>query len=71
MTMHLRAQDESASTFIEFRPGMRTLIESAIELMILLLDEIDGDSDFEGEQGYEDDGNEEDDGSEEDSEGGV
>ena len=34
-------------TFIEFRPGMRRLIEDAIESLILLLDEIDGDADLE------------------------
>ena len=33
--------------FIEFRPGMRVLIEDAIEGLILLLDEIDGDTDVE------------------------
>jgi hypothetical protein len=33
--------------FIEFRPGMRRLIEDAIESLILLLDEIDGDDDLE------------------------
>jgi hypothetical protein len=33
--------------FIEFRPGMRRLIEDAIEILILLLDEIDGDDDLE------------------------
>lgn len=33
--------------FIEFRPGMRRLIEDAIESLILLLDEIDGDDELE------------------------
>lgn len=33
--------------FIEFRPGMRRWIEDAIKSLILLLDEIDGDADFE------------------------
>jgi hypothetical protein len=36
-----------ARTFIEFRPGMRRLIEDAIESLILLLDEIHGDDDLE------------------------
>jgi hypothetical protein len=36
-------------TFVEFRPGMRRLIEDAIESLLLLLDEIDGDSDLEKE----------------------
>ncbi|MDI9846544.1 hypothetical protein QM467_00570 [Rhodoblastus sp. 17X3] len=47
-------------TFIEFRPGMRRLIEDAIESLILLLDEIDGDDDFEEEPDREDDLDEED-----------
>jgi hypothetical protein len=34
-------------TFIEFRPGMRRLIEDAIESLILLLDEIDCDAELE------------------------
>jgi hypothetical protein len=44
-----------ARTFIEFRPGMRRLIEDAIESLILLLDEIDGDGDFEENPDREDD----------------
>ena len=43
-------------TFIEFRPGMRRLIEDAIESLILLLDEIDGDDDLEDEPDREEDG---------------
>jgi hypothetical protein len=38
---------------IEFRPGMRRLIEDAIESLILLLDEIDGDDDLELEPDQE------------------
>jgi hypothetical protein len=34
-------------TFVDFRPGMRRLIEDAIESLILLLDEIDDDADIE------------------------
>ena len=41
------------STFIEFRPGMRRLIEDAIESLILLLDEIDGDAELEIEPDHE------------------
>lgn len=40
--------------FIEFHPGMRRLIADAIESLILLLDEIDGDSDLEDEPDIED-----------------
>jgi hypothetical protein len=39
--------------FIEFRPGMRRLIEDAIESLILLLDEIDGDDELELEPDQE------------------
>jgi hypothetical protein len=48
-------------TFIEFRPGMRRLIEDAIESLILLLDEIDGDADSEENPDREDDDPPEDD----------
>jgi hypothetical protein len=41
--------------FIEFGPSMRVLIEDAIESLILLLDEIDGDDDFEDDPDREDD----------------
>ncbi|WP_424361083.1 hypothetical protein [Methylocystis parvus] len=40
--------------FLEFRPPMRSLIEDAIESLMLLLDEIDGDADFEEEPDEED-----------------
>jgi hypothetical protein len=39
--------------FIEFRPSMRVLIEDAIESLILLSDEIDGDADYEEETDQE------------------
>jgi hypothetical protein len=39
--------------FIEFRPGMRRLLEDAIESLILLLDEIDGDEGAEDERDFE------------------
>jgi hypothetical protein len=38
---------------LEFTPAMRTLIEDAIEALILLLDEIDGDADLEDEPDHE------------------
>lgn len=40
---------------IEFPLGMRRLIEEAIESLLLLLDELDGDADFEEESDHEDD----------------
>lgn len=40
--------------FIEFRPNMRRLIADAIESLILLLDEIDGDENLEEEPDAED-----------------
>jgi hypothetical protein len=39
---------------IEFRPAMRTLIEDAIESLLLLLDEIDGDADLEDDDREDD-----------------
>jgi hypothetical protein len=44
-----------ARHFIEFRPGMRRLIEDAIESLILLLDEIDGDDGLEDDEFEQDD----------------
>ena len=46
---------------LEFTPSMRTLIEDAIEALILLLDEIDGDADLEPDGDCEDDDPAEDD----------
>jgi hypothetical protein len=56
-------------TFIEFRPGMRRLIEDAIESLILLLDEIDGDPDGEDEGQAEDGGDAEPDADDEEEDG--
>jgi hypothetical protein len=41
--------------FIEFGPSMRVLIEDAIESLILLLDETDGDAELEDDDIAEDD----------------
>lgn len=50
-----RHQASPASrVFVEFRPAMRALIEDAVESLLLLLDEIDGDADFEAEPDDED-----------------
>jgi hypothetical protein len=38
---------DAPTQILEFTPAMRTLIEDAIEALILLLDEIDGDADLE------------------------
>ena len=46
--------DREQTVFVEFRPGMRRLIADAIESLIPLLDEIDGDADLEEEPDLED-----------------
>jgi hypothetical protein len=45
--------------FIELRPSMRVLIEDAIESLILLLDEIDGEGDLEDDQDDQDNADQE------------
>jgi hypothetical protein len=45
-----------APLFVEFRPSMRSLIEDAVESLLLLLDEIDGDADIEEDDPPEDAG---------------
>ncbi len=40
------ASSDEQTVFVEFRPNMRRLIADAIEALILLLDEIDGDADL-------------------------
>lgn len=52
-------QNNSSRHFIEFGPSIRVLIEDAIESVILLLDEIDGDDECEEEPDAEDGGNDE------------
>jgi hypothetical protein len=44
-----------APLFVEFRPSTRSLIEDAIESLLLLLDEIDGDVDIEMDEPPEED----------------
>lgn len=44
-----------APLFVEFRPSMRSLIEDAVEGLLLLLDEIDGDADIEMDDPPEED----------------
>ena len=51
--MTIISEQESA-VFVEFRPNMRRLIADAIESLLLLLDEIDGDADREEEPDLED-----------------
>jgi hypothetical protein len=48
------AKPEGFTQILEFRPGMRRLIEDAIESLILLLDEIDGDDELEEGEDLED-----------------
>lgn len=47
MTRHVPPPHGAMPLMVEFRPAMRTLIEDAIEILLLLLDEIDGDADEE------------------------
>lgn len=42
------------TTFIAITPAMRVLIENVVEDLLLLLDEIDGDSDLEDDDPPED-----------------
>ena len=51
MTM---ANEQESAVFVEFRPNMRRLIADAIESLILLLDEIDGDENLEDGADHED-----------------
>jgi hypothetical protein len=56
VTRHVPPPQGATPLMVEFRPAMRTLIEDAIESMMLLLDEIDGDADFEAEPDEEEGG---------------
>src|SRR5208337_4419476 len=72
MTAKLKlTADAETAVFIEFRPNMRRLIADAIESLILLLDEIDGDADFEADEPAEEDDEPEDDGLAEPSLGSI
>lgn len=66
-----RAAAHAPRLFIEFRPAMRGLIEDAVESLLLLLDEIDGDADFEEDDPLEEDDPAEDIGDAEPSLGGL
>ncbi|MBB4201139.1 hypothetical protein GGD83_004977, partial [Rhodoblastus sphagnicola] len=46
-------QPDDFTQIVEFTPSMRVLIADAIEALILLLDEIDGDADLEDESDEE------------------
>ena len=52
MNRHVREQD-SFTHIIEFTPGMRKLVGDAVEALVLLLDEIDGDENLEEEPDLE------------------
>jgi len=39
-----------AALFVEYKPGMRRRIAAAVDALIALLDQIDGDSDFEEDE---------------------
>ncbi len=44
-----------APLFVEYRPGMRRRIAAAVEALLDLMDQIDGDADFEDDDPLEDD----------------
>lgn len=46
---------DAAPLFVEYRPGMRRRIAAAVDALVALLDQIDGDSDFEADEPLEDD----------------
>lgn len=51
------AHDRAAGAplFVEYRPGMRRRIAAAVDALIELLDQIDGDADLEEDDPLEDD----------------
>jgi hypothetical protein len=44
-----------APLFVEYKPGMRRRIAAAVDALIALLDQIDGDTDLEDDDPLEDD----------------
>ncbi|PWB89880.1 hypothetical protein C5688_13655 [Methylocystis sp. MitZ-2018] len=46
---------DAAPLFVEYRPGMRRRIAAAVDALVALLDQIDGDSDVEEDEPLEDD----------------
>jgi hypothetical protein len=48
------ANDADLPLFVEFKPGFRLRVERAIDSLVALLDQIDGDADFEEEPDLED-----------------
>jgi len=53
--MKIAHDRESAPLFVEYRPGMRRRIAAAVDALIALLDQIDGDADLEEVDPLEDD----------------
>lgn len=45
----------AAPLFVEYHPGMRRRIAAAVDALIALLDQIDGDADLEEDDPLEDD----------------
>ncbi|MGA2795797.1 MAG: hypothetical protein ABSE69_20240 [Roseiarcus sp.] len=56
MNAPIGARERTEPQIVTFTPGMRRLIADAIEALILLLDEIDGDADFEEDDPAEENG---------------
>lgn len=61
---------DAPSIILEFTPAMRNLVADAIEALLLLLDEIDGDADREDDPDFEEELDREDD-SDNDNESGI
>lgn len=53
--MSLTQNAAGAPLFVEYKPGTRRRIAAAVDALVALLDEIDGDADFEEDDPLEDD----------------
>jgi hypothetical protein len=69
--MSLAQNPDGAPLFVEYRPGTRRRIAAAVDALIALLDQIDGDTDLEEDDPPEDDAPQEDVGDEEPSLGSL
>lgn len=69
--MSLTQDPAGAPLFVEFKPGTRRRIAAAVDALVALLDEIDGDQEFEEDETLEDDAPSEDVGDDEPSLGAL
>ncbi len=65
--MSIASNNAGAPLFVKYRPGTRRRIAAAVDALVALLDEIDGDADFEEDDLREDDAPREDGGDDEPS----